>query len=233
MYANLSDIPLDIPNTHVQQYRLRALNCLSEERRKEDISFKNHLIVVLNRELREVAALPRSRWKLETSQTLLKRRKRLCSLCCTAKYPLTQSWFKQIPTAINEKILTFLTGLGDLHTRVVWLSMRSELDKYDRAFIKYNPAVRAESGFLDRVSMNLFQQLRRNKIEMNVGKTLSFIVWQEQYLESIRLKSEKRKNRSRQEAVNKEKEQGPDVNQQISTDIKKKKILLQETMGDT
>merc|ERR1719419_2159773 len=124
----------------------------------------------------------------------LKRAKILCGVCLTAKWPFCQGYFKKLPTVIHEKILTFLTGLGDLHTRVLWISMRSKLNKYDRAYIKNASLPRSEASFLDRVTMNLFEQLksRRNRSQINTEKTVNFEEWQKNFLETIRLKNERR-----------------------------------------
>jgi len=192
------DIPLDVPLTKedVQKYR-------SDQRLKDDISFRKYQRKMFNKEF---AAMVKQFPTCSSKQPIifgskqenpscfqLKRAKNLSSVCLTAKEPFSQGSFKRLPTVLHWKILTYLTGLGDLHTRALWLSMRSDLNKYDRAFIKNASLPRAEASFLDRVSMNLFEQLknRRNRSQL-VAKKISFTEWQKDFLERIRLKRKRR-----------------------------------------
>jgi len=213
IHSNLSDIPLDIADSDVKSYR-------RQKRLSDDILFRSRKIIELNSALYEMAKFPKKRidtnWdmllpEVETSLSMLKRGKTLSSLCLAAKYPLIQSFFKKLPAAIHGKILTFLTGLEDLYTSVLWLSMRSELNKYDRAFIQNASIHRAEASFLKRVSMNLYVQLnnRRNKSEMMIEKTVSFKMWQEKFFESTRLKKDNRISQNRSKSLKTEKNEFP------------------------
>jgi len=193
------DIPLDVPLTraHVQKYR-------RDKRLKDDLSFRKHQRKMFDKEFSAMAKqFPTGATrqpvifcseKEKPSDFQLKWAKILSNVCLTAKEPFSQGYFERLPKVIHEKILTFLTGLGDLHTRALWLSMRSDLNKYDRAFIRDASLARSEASFLDRVSMNLFEQLksRRNRSQMNVEKDVSFEEWQKDFLELMRLKKERR-----------------------------------------
>jgi len=193
------DIPLDVPLTRedVQKYR-------RDKRLKDDISFRKQQRKMFNNEFYVMAKqFPNSTGRQlvlfcskseKPSDFHLKRAKILSSVCLTAKEPLSQGYFEKLPTVIHEKILTFLTGLGDLQTRALWMSMRSKLNKYDRAYIKNASLARSETSFLDRVSMNLFEQLksRRNRSQINAERAVNFEEWQKNFLEIIRLKNERR-----------------------------------------
>jgi len=193
------DIPLDVPLTRedVQKYR-------RDKRLKDDISFRKQQRKMFNNEFYVMAKqFPNSNGRQpvlfcsksgKPSVFHLKRTKVLSSVCLNSKEPLSQGYFKKLPTVIHQKILTFLTGLGDLHTRKLWVSMRSELNKYDRVYMKNASLARSETSFLDRVSMNLFEQLkcRRNRSQINAEKTVNFEEWQKNFLEIIRFKNERR-----------------------------------------
>jgi len=119
----------------------------------------------------------------------LKIAREFSSLCLTAKDPLSSGYFNKIPMVVNEKILTYLTGQCVLHTRVVWISMRSELNTYDRAYIKEASTARAEASFLDRVAMNLFKQLNyRVKQKQITEEDQSFEKWLLNYVETEKQK---------------------------------------------
>jgi len=193
------DIPLDVPLTteDVQKYR-------HDKRLKDDSSFRKQQRKMFNNEFYAMAKqFPNSTGRQpvlfcsqseKPSDFHLKRAKILSSVCLTAKEPFSQGYFRKLPTVIHEKILTFLTGLGDLHTRALWMSLRSDLNKYDRAYIKNASLPRSETSFLGRVSMNLFEQLksRQNRSQINAEKVVSFEDWQKNFLEIIRLKNERR-----------------------------------------
>jgi len=74
------------------------------------------------------------------------------------------------------------------------MSMRSELNKYDQAYIRDASFLRAEASFLDRLSMNMFEQLksRKSRSEMNLDKIVNFEEWQKEFLKLNRLKKESR-----------------------------------------
>lgn len=223
------DIPLDVPLTKedVQRYR-------SDKRLKDDISFRKYQRKMFNKEFSVMAKqFPMGASKQpvifcskqeKPSGFQLKRAKILSSVCLTAKEPLSQGYFKRLPTVIHEKILTYLTGLGDLHTRALWLSMRSELNKYDRAYIKDASLPRAEASFLDRLSMNLFDQLksRRNRSQLN-AKKVSFKEWQKEFLEIIRLKKKRRLNliRLNRDGMEEEKEPHMEVEKRRKSELTK------------
>jgi len=197
------DIPLDVPLTEedVQRYR-------TDKRLKDDIKFRKYQRKMFNKEFSEMAKeFPAGASKQpiiscseqeNPSGFQLKRAKILSSVCLTAKEPFSQGHFKRLPTVLHWKILTYLTGFGGLHTRALWISMRSELNKYDRAWIKNASLPRAEASFLDRVSMNLFELLksRRKRTQLEVKK-VSFREWQKEFFERIRLKRKRRLNQIR------------------------------------
>lgn len=193
------DIPLDVPLTteEVQKYR-------RDRRLQDDISFSHYQNKMFNKEFFAMAKqFPEGSLRqpviFGTTSELpsgfqLKRAKVLSTLCLTAKDPLYQGYFTKIPKVLHEKILSYLTGLGDLHTRVLWLSMRSELNKYDRAYMKDASLHRSEASFLDRLSMNMFEQLkgRRSRSQMNAERVLSFEEWRKEFIEITRLKKQRR-----------------------------------------
>jgi len=191
------DVPLDVPFTEedVQKYRW-------EQRSKADHALRECQRKIFDKEFLAMTkqfpnvvlgqiCLPET---IKPFQFLLKVAREFTSLCLTAKEPLSRGYFNQMPMDINEKILTYLTGVGDLHTRVLWISMRSELNKYDRSYIKDASTARAEASFLDRVAMNLFEQLnnRVKQGQINVEDDVNFEEWRENFVESGRLKIELR-----------------------------------------
>lgn len=189
------DVPLDVPFTEedVQKYRL-------DQRWKSDQVVRKCQRKIFDKEFLAMAkqfpnvlgqiSLPETTKPFESH---LKVAREFSSLCLTAKEPLSSGYFNEIPMAVNEKILTYLTGRGVLHTRVVWISMRSELNKYDRAYIKDASTARAEASFLDRVAMNLFEQLNnRVKQEQINEEDQSFEKWRLNFVETVRLKMERR-----------------------------------------
>jgi len=183
------DIPLDVPFTEedVRKFRLN-------QRLKADMASREYQRKIFDTEFRAMTeqspnfvlgqiSLPATIKPFEFHLTLARE---FSSLCLTAKEPLSSGYFNQIPMAINENILTYLTGTGVLHTRVVWISMRSELNTYDRAYIKDANTARAEVSILDRVAMNLFEQL--NNREINEKDPDIFEEWRRSFAETVRLK---------------------------------------------
>jgi len=193
------DVPLDVPLTEedVENYR-------QDQRWKADQSFRECQTKIFNKEFlamtEQFPDVALGQISLPKTMTLgdfhLKTAKAVSSLCLTAKEPLSNGYFNKIPMVINEKILTYLTGLGALHTRVIWISMRSDLNKYDRAYIKDANPARAEASFLDRVAMNLFEQLnnRAKQEQFNEGYDVIFEEWRKNFFESVRLKRERRQS---------------------------------------
>jgi len=193
------DVPLDVPLTEedVEKYR-------RDQRWKADQSSRECQRKIFNKEFlamtEQFPDVALGQISLPETMTLcdfhLNTAKAVSSLCLTAKEPLSNGYFDKIPMVINEKILTYLTGLGALHTRVVWISMRSELNKYDRAYIKDANPARAEASFLDRVAMNLFEQLnnRAKQEQFNEGYDVIFEEWRKDFVESVRLKRERRQS---------------------------------------
>lgn len=239
------DIPLDVPLTSedVQKYR-------RDRRLQDDLSVRRYQSKMFNKEFYAMAEqFPPGSMRQPViffppkelpSGFQLKRAKILSSICLTAKRPLSQGYFETLPTVIHEKILTFLTGLGDLHTRALWLSMRSELNKYDRAYMRNASLPRAEASFLDRLSMNLFEQLksRRNRSQINREKVVSFEEWRKEFIEINRLKKERRQAiirsmKSEQEMLNcvdMEDEKGPLMDHQFGVGRQNKETPCEELM---
>jgi len=189
------DVPLDVTFTEeaVEKYRL-------DQRWKRDQVFRKCQRKIFDKEfLAMTNQFPNILGRVSLPETIkpfefhLKIARELSSLCLTAKEPLSSGYFNEIPMVVNEKILTYLTGRGVLHTRVVWISMRSELNKYDRAYIKDASTARAEASFLDRVAMNLFEQLNNRVKQWQINEEdQSFEEWRLNFVETVRLKRERR-----------------------------------------
>jgi len=189
------DVPLDVPFTEedVQKYRL-------DQRCKGDQVLRKCQRKIFDKEfLAMTKQFPNVLGQISLPETTkpfefhLKIARELSSLCLTAKEPLSNGYFNEIPMVVNEKILTYLTGQGVLHTRVVWISMRSELNKYDRAYIKDASTARAEASFLDRVAMNLFEQLNNRVKQKQINEEdQNFEKWRLNFVETVRLKMERR-----------------------------------------
>jgi len=190
------DIPLDVPFTEedVQEYRfdqrVKADQALRECQRE---IFDKEFLAMTKQFPRVLLCQIPLQETIKPYEFHLKVAREFSSLRLTAKEPLSSGYFNEIPMVINEKILTYLTGLGVLHTRVVWISMRSELNKYDRAYIKDANTARSEASFLDRVAMNLFEQLNnRVKQEQINEEDVDFEKWRINFVQTVRLKMERR-----------------------------------------
>jgi len=190
------DVPLDVPFTEedVKEYRFGQRVKADQALRVSQREIFDKEFLAMTKQFPRVVlgqiSLPET---IKPYEFHLKVARELSSLCLTAKDPFSSGYFNEIPLVINEKILTYLTGLGVLHTRVVWISMRSELNKYDRAYIKDANTARAEASFLDRVAMNLFEQLNnRVKQEQIIEEDVVFEKWRLNFVQTVRLKMERR-----------------------------------------
>lgn len=122
--SEFQDIPLDVPLTRegVGKYRC-------DRKLEDDIAFSWYQRKMFNKEFYTMAEQFLNN---TTGQPMIfcsggespcnfhvQRAKVLSNVCLTAKEPFSQGNFMKIPTVLHEKILTFLSGLGDLHTRAL------------------------------------------------------------------------------------------------------------------
>jgi len=191
------DIPLDVPLTYKDVNTYRKNKKLKDDlaKREKQRELFNKTFMAMKEEHPNVAL--GQPWifageKLKPYDFHLKNAKILSCLCLTTKEPFSHGYFEKVPTVIHEKILTYLTGLSVLHTRVIWLSMRSRLNKHNQEYMRDSGLPRAEACFLDRVAVNLYEQLERgNRIEINEENDVNFEDWQKDHFQTIMLKKDR------------------------------------------
>lgn len=115
------------------------------------------------------------------SERECKRAAVLRSFRLTCRDPFGQGNLARLPTCLHDKILCYITGVSEIHSKSLWFALRSSLSKFDikRAMTLSPP--RAQAIFLQRYSSTLFEQLqarKRRKTEDSQPE-LSFEDWQE------------------------------------------------------
>jgi len=122
--SEFEDIPLDVPLTREGVAKYRYARKL-----EDDIAFSQYQRRMFNKEfhtmaeqfLNNITGQPMifCSKKESPSDFHMQRAKVLSNVCLTAKEPFSQGSFMKIPTVLHEKILTYLSGLGVLHTRAL------------------------------------------------------------------------------------------------------------------
>jgi len=113
----------------------------------------------------------------------------------TAKSPLFQGWFATLTSDLHWKILGYLTGVGLVHTKALWISLRSDLTRFDTIPTTKS---RSEVFFLERLSNNLFVQFdnRGKRTEKRRKLPISLQEFQIEYMKDV-----KKKKRCKQERI--------------------------------
>jgi len=113
----------------------------------------------------------------------------------TAKSPLLQGWFATLTADLHWKILGYLTGVESVHTKALWISLRSDLTKFDTIPTTKS---RSEVFFLERLSNNLFEQFdnRGKRTEKRRKLPISLHEFQIEYMKEV-----KKKRTSKQERI--------------------------------
>jgi len=116
-----------------------------------------------------------------------KRASYLSNLCLTAKSPLLQGWFATLTADLYWKILGYLTGVEPVHTKALWISMRSDLTRFDTI---PKTKSRSEVFFLERLSNNLFEQFdnRGKRMEKRRKLPTSLREFQIEYMKEVKKK---------------------------------------------
>merc|ERR1719233_315467 len=113
----------------------------------------------------------------------------------TAKSPLLQGCFATLTSDLHWKILGYLTGVGSVHTKALWMSLRSDLTRFDKIPTTKS---RSEVFFLERLSNNLFVQFdnRGKRTEKRRKLPISLHEFQIEYMKDV-----KKKKRNKQERI--------------------------------